>query len=236
MKISAYWKKQTFEADLISGLTANGTAEVIITLPGNKTVVGVGANYFEAVNQIRAKIEPHEWLLGINASRIDAGLLPDSPVDLDTITIIENETVQQVLTLGEAPQSKLATLEYQQRVFVDKTHQLAILAKAFAESQEKPKTGRLKKAAPTKRTYTISTLLTLLSSLYPLTFIILPANVLLYEAAWGVLGFLIYGVIVAINVENTISRGKRSFSLMFSITAPLIIAVAAWYVTQAHLI
>jgi len=235
MRIAAYWKKQAFEAELLAGQTADGNFEVVVTLPGNKTVTGHGATYFEAIKQIRGRIEPHEWLLGINASRIDAGVLPESATDIDTITVIEDEEAVMVYTLGDAEQTKLASLDYQEKFFNEKVRQLEIIEQAKIKAQEPPRPLRLKTAAPTKRTAIISTVLTLISAIYPLSFFWIPQDIE-YIGLWGIFGLLIYGSIIAINIENVVIRGKSSFSLTFSITAPLIIGLVVWYLHTSELI
>lgn len=228
MKIQAFWKRQRFEVDLTVSNTPDGAYEVGVMLPGNKLASGIGDSYLEAVNAVRSKIEPHDWLLGINASRVDAGILPDAEPTVDTITIIENEQPVTVYTLGDADLTKLGTLEQQAQHFAGLVAQQQTIEKYTKEAKAAPKTGVLKKRAPTRRTATVSTILTLLSALYPISYFWIP-NQVEYIGLWGIFGLLIYGSIVAINVENTVIRGKSSFSLTFSITAPLIVAVVVWY-------
>ncbi len=223
MKITAYWNAKPYEVDLDVQPSNNSWYETRIVFPDGKTVTGSGEDYFDSIASVRAIIEPHGWLLGINASRLDVGKL----LDLDNpneslVSFIVNNKILSVHALDAAPFGNIGTLEYQRRFFQEKYFDAS---KALdASNHLKNVTKTIKKLDPNRNVVFITPLLNLLPIIYPISFLFIsfPNPALIYLSAWIIIGILIYAIVIAINIEAVIITGRTTAGLVVSIAFPLI--------------
>jgi len=231
MKIEAFWKQNRYELDLQTEVINTSLHQITLTFPDGKVLKGVGVDYFDAILQIRAIIEPHHWLLAINASRLDGGKNVDTNVNSKQhealMTLIVDKQIRTVHVFDAADLTQIGTIEYQARSFNEKLFEAQRLIEAKASVRKETKQAN--KADANRNMPWVAPLLAVISSLYPLTFQYLNLSNITVVFGWAAVGLVIYGVVIAINVENVIVLRKSTLGLVFSIILPGLVTLGAVY-------
>lgn len=91
-----------------------GRATIVLTIPDGTKLAGEGFSYVEALNPIRERLELLGILLAVNATRLDATVLPaESGYSSDRVSIVEPKKVLEVDALLPAALNKVGTLQQQ---------------------------------------------------------------------------------------------------------------------------
>lgn len=93
--------------------TLFGSSKIVLVLPDGIKVEGEGVSYFEALNPIRQRLELIGILLSVNATRLDAIVLPSGGYSSDRVSIVEAKKILEVDALLPAALNKVGTLQQQ---------------------------------------------------------------------------------------------------------------------------
>lgn len=229
MYINAYWNTQVYAVQIESRTLSPNVYQLTLTFPDGKTVQGTGPDFFDAILQIRTIIEPHGWLLGINASRLDVGKHTDfnNPHE-ELVTLVHNRKIQYVHALDAAELSQVGAIEYQTKFFREKYTEAvkfqqdrALIRKETKEANKADKNRHMPVLAP---------LLAFISSFYPLTFQFLNFSNLTVIYGWALIGLLVYGIVIGINLEDMLISRRTTIGLIMSIVLPFIVTITYFYV------
>lgn len=224
MKINAYWNKNLYAVELDINKVHNALYQAKLTFPDGKIVEGVGSDYFDAILQTRAIIEPHGWLLGINASRLDAGSLLDRKNPNEAlVSLIINKEIRNVHALDAAELEQLGTIEYQNKFFQERYSEVVKMdeSKKFLVRENR----QIRKDDPNQYVTYLGPLLVLLSSVYPLTLLVINFPSIGYFFLWLGLDVLIYAAVIVINIEVVVLTRRASLGLVFAIALPILATI-----------
>jgi hypothetical protein len=207
----------------------------------NKKAIGTGTTLYDALIQIRSVIEPHGWLLGVNASRKDAGpVIKSEGGNSESISIISGIDHRTSFALESVPLEFLDDIHHQRQFFDEELIKMT----KIKENQKYLKSVK-RKAGTTgdNNRYLpfLAIFITLFSIAYsPLVYLLGPAawevlveqgygNIHVFGALIIIFGISLYAIAVCVAIENIFIVGKTSINLFFSIAGPIIVTIITTY-------
>lgn len=219
-------------------------AEIIIQ---NNKASGKGSTLYEALLQIRNIIEPHGWLIGVTASKRNAGpVVKNLGNNEDSVSVIENSTYVVYPALSYADIEDVEDVHHQKQHFTEELNRVLKIEeneKYFKQEAKVVRGGDHNRFTPI-----LSVLTTGLSVAYmPLVFLLGPNSFTLLNKEYDVdlltfflsvviFGTIIYALAICVALENVFIMRRTSFNLFIAICGPLIATAVMFTMSIASLL
>ena len=204
--------------------------EIIIQ---NNKATGKGSTLYESLLQIRKIIEPHGWLIGVTASKRNAGpVIKNVGNNEDSVSVIENSTYVTYPALGFADINDVEDVHHQKQHFteaLDRVLKIEENEKYFKQEAKTVKGGDHNRFTPI-----LSLITTTLSVAYtPLAFLLGPSAFTILNKEYGVdlltfllsvviFGAILFSLAICVALENVFIMRRTSLNLFMAIGGPLI--------------
>lgn len=254
--ITAYHLNEAYEAK-INIESANGVYTIKLNID-QQEVIGKGVTLFDALIQIRLIIEPAGWLLGINASRVDAGNIISKKGNYDDkVTIVSENKTQIIPALDSAPKDFIANIALQRNTFNSKYDDFIKHEELVSKNKEAIKEIKYTKSSRvrdiTGPSGTMTAIIVAISVFYPFGIYQLlfsptsrssgfvsetsgtGSTSVAELTTWLLLaGICLYGIAIAVAVEH-VAKGKGSGVFVFAaVSLPILSAIFSTYFAIAE--
>lgn len=255
-KVTAYHLNEEYEANA-EVESAHGIYTVKLNI-GDQEAIGKGVTIFEALLQIRLIIEPAGWLLGVNASRIDANHVINTNGNYgDKVTIVTGNTTQNLPALDHAPKESIANIALQRSNF-DKIYNDLIIHEKLIRDKEQTvkeiKSSKVSRQDTAGPSGIMTAIIVFISVAYPFSVYQLLFNPTSIDSGFAsetyntnstsvvelltwllFAGICLYGIAIAVAVEY-VAKGKGSGVFVFAaVSLPIISTIFSTYFAMAEI-